>query len=73
MCGTRGGGTPFFNRKEVRDMIAYLWVLLNPADEVRLRRIVNEPSRGIGDRTLETAAQLAAAVLLLGYVLFKKK
>ncbi len=54
------GGTPFFNRSEVRDMIAYLWVLLNPADEVRLRRIVNNPPRGIGDRTLEAAAELAA-------------
>ena len=53
------GGTPFFSRAEIKDMIAYLWVLLNPADELRLRRVVNNPPRGIGERSLAVAAALA--------------
>ena len=52
------GGTRFFDRKEVRDMIAYLSVINNPADEIRLRRIVNVPRRGIGERTVDLAAEI---------------
>ncbi len=52
-------GRDFFSRAEVRDMFAYLWVLENPADELRLRRIINVPARKIGDKSVETAAQLA--------------
>ncbi|MFZ2511478.1 MAG: UvrD-helicase domain-containing protein, partial [Gordonia sp. (in: high G+C Gram-positive bacteria)] len=44
------GGTRFYERKEVRDIVAYLRVVANPADSVSLRRILNTPRRGIGDR-----------------------
>ncbi len=53
------GGHRFNDTKEVRDAIAYLRVLNNPDDTVSLRRIINEPKRGIGDTTLGYAAQLA--------------
>jgi len=54
------GGHRFYERKEIRDAVAYLTVIANPADEVRLRRIINEPKRGIGDTTVQTAANLGA-------------
>ena len=53
------GGTRFFDRAEVKDMIAYLAVLNNPEDDLRLTRIINNPPRGIGAKTVETAAQIA--------------
>ncbi len=56
------GGTRFFDRKEVRDMISYLSVVNNPEDEVRLRRILNTPRRGIGDKTVDTAVEIGQQV-----------
>lgn len=54
------GGLKFYDRKEVKDVIAYLRVLVNPDDDISLRRIINEPRRGIGDSTVETIAAYAA-------------
>ncbi len=53
-------GTAFYQREEIRHAVAYLRVVANPADEVSLLRIVNTPSRGIGDTTMERVRTLAA-------------
>ena len=55
------GGVKFFDRSEVKDMLAYLCVICNPADDLRLRRIINVPARKIGGASLEKARALAAA------------
>jgi Superfamily I DNA and RNA helicases len=54
------GGHRFYERKEIKDMLAYLCVIANPSDEIRLKRIINEPKRGIGDRTIQNASEIAA-------------
>lgn len=56
------GGHRFYERKEVKDIIAYLSVICNPNDNVRLRRIINEPKRGIGESTMNNAAKIADAL-----------
>ncbi|WP_141012618.1 DNA helicase PcrA [Nocardioides sambongensis] len=53
------GGVRFYERREVRDALAYLRVLVNPDDQVSLRRILNTPRRGIGDRAVEAVNELA--------------
>ena len=55
------GGMKFYERKEVKDLIAYLRALVNPADDMAVRRIINEPRRGIGDTTVDKLADYAAA------------
>ncbi|MBR7071958.1 MAG: UvrD-helicase domain-containing protein [Clostridia bacterium] len=53
------GGFRFFERKEIKDILAYLNVVNNHQDGIRLRRIINEPKRGIGETTVNRAAQVA--------------
>ena len=55
------GGTRFFDRAEVKDMLAYLCLINNRADDLRLRRILNQPPRGIGAKTVEMAQRQADA------------
>lgn len=55
------GGTRFFDRAEVKDMLSYLCVINNRADDLRLKRIINNPPRGLGAKTIETAQRLADA------------
>ena len=56
------GGHRFFDRKEIRDVLAYLRLINNRCDDVRLKRIINEPRRGIGDTTINNAAEIASAL-----------
>ena len=53
------GNLSFFKRKEIKDMVAYLRLVLNPHDDFSLMRVVNEPRRGIGAKTMETLTALA--------------
>ncbi len=53
------GGTKFYSRKEIRDVIAYLNVIANPSDNISFERIVNEPKRGVGPGSLEKIRQAA--------------
>ena len=55
------GGMRFFDRAEIKDMLSYLCVINNRADDLRLRRIINNPPRGLGAKTIETADRLAQA------------
>ena len=55
------GGTRFYDRREVKDLLAYLKVLVNPDDEMAARRIVNVPRRGVGDTSVERLAAWARA------------
>lgn len=56
------GGLRFYERAEIKDMLAYLSVINNPDDELRLRRIINRPKRGIGDRTMEIASEIGQQI-----------
>lgn len=62
------GGHKFYDRMEIKDALAYLSVINNPADKVRLQRIINVPKRGIGDTTVQRANEIAD---LLGVSLFE--
>ena len=58
------GGTRFFDRAEVKDMLAYLCVINNRSDDLRLKRIINNPPRGLGPKAQDTAERLAQAASL---------
>jgi DNA helicase-2/ATP-dependent DNA helicase PcrA len=53
------GGLRFYDRKEIKDILAYLRLLINPTDSVSLKRIINVPTRGIGNVTVEKIAAYA--------------
>ncbi len=55
------GGTRFFERAEIKDMLAYLCVINNRNDDLRLRRIINNPPRGLGEKTIDVVNRLASA------------
>jgi DNA helicase-2/ATP-dependent DNA helicase PcrA len=55
------GGVGFYERKEVKDLLSYLRLILNPRDPIALRRVINVPPRGIGDKTVDEVARAAAA------------
>lgn len=66
------GGLRFYERKEIKDAVSYLSVLHNPADNLRLTRILNEPKRGIGEATIAAATQLASENDISLYTLFSQ-
>jgi len=53
------GGISFYQRKEIKDLLAYLKLLVNPRDDISFLRVINYPKRGIGAKTIETIAHLA--------------
>ena len=53
------GGTRFFDRAEIRDVMAYLTLVVNPADDIAAKRVVNVPRRGVGKSTVERVEQFA--------------
>ena len=56
------GGHLFYDREEIKDMTAYLQVISNPHDDIRLRRIINRPKRAIGEATMTKVAEIAAGI-----------
>ena len=65
------GGLRFYERKEIKDLLAYMSVITNPADNLRLVRIINEPKRGIGDTTVAAAERLSDATGLSLFEIFE--
>ncbi|MDR1303693.1 MAG: UvrD-helicase domain-containing protein [Verrucomicrobiales bacterium] len=55
------GGLGFYERREVKDVVAYLQVIMNPADDISLLRVINQPARGVGKVTLEELMRAARA------------
>ncbi len=66
------GGHRFYERKEIKDLTAYLAVICNPDDSVRLRRIINVPARGIGETTVNNAAKIADALRVSLYEVLRR-
>lgn len=54
------GGLKFYDRKEIKDLVSYLKIIVNPKDDVALKRIINEPKRGIGQKSVEQMSSIAS-------------
>lgn len=65
------GGLKFYDRKEIKDVLSYLQFIANPNDDLRLKRIINEPKRGIGDTTVNNASEIAQLNGVSLYEVFK--
>ena len=66
------GGNRFYDRKEIKDVLAYLSVVNNKADDIRLKRIINEPKRGIGPATVNYAQSIADQLSLSVFEVFSR-
>ncbi len=65
------GGTRFYDRKEIKDVVSYLHLINNNRDDIRLRRIINEPKRAIGETTVSHAAEIASQLGVSIYEVLK--
>lgn len=65
------GGLKFYDRKEIKDVLSYLQFIENPSDDLRLKRIINEPKRGIGETTVNNAQEIAELGGISLYEVFK--
>ncbi|MBQ4156043.1 MAG: UvrD-helicase domain-containing protein [Clostridia bacterium] len=65
------GGLKFYDRKEIKDVLSYLQFIANPSDDLRLKRIINEPKRGIGETTVNNAQEIAEIHGLSLFEVFK--
>jgi len=65
------GGQKFYDRKEIKDMLAYMSVVNNPSDTLRLMRIINEPKRGIGDTTLSRIQRYASETAVSAFEIIR--
>ena len=54
------GGLKFYDRKEIKDLVSYLKIIVNPKDDIALKRIINEPKRGIGQKSVEQMSRIAS-------------
>ncbi len=66
------GGTRFYDRKEIKDVVSYLHLINNNKDDIRLRRIINEPKRAIGETTVSKAAEIASQLEISIYEVLKE-
>lgn len=67
------GGLNFYQRKEIKDMIAYLKILINPSDEISIKRILNVPKRGVGNKTIEKIDDFVVSNRLSFYNALKRQ
>ncbi len=65
------GGMKFFERKEIKDILSYLTVINNPYDDLRLKRIINEPKRGIGESTVKKSSEISDKLGISLFEVFK--